>query len=425
MELGRYSLGIGDRFGREGRAQLRALEAARRSGVPITPVWNKSNREHTIIGTSPTDTRRSADEAVRAAGWTDAYFVDADHVGLATADRFIGACDFFTIDVADFVGQPPPAGAATDFLRVVSGFRGALRVPGLDAPIEVTGALLAGVASKYLSAVEEAGRVYGHICERKDPSGFIMEVSLDEAVTPQTPEEIFFILAAMAFRGVPVRTVAPKFSGAFLKGIDYVGDVDGFGREFEADLAVVEFAKKTFDLPRDLKLSVHSGSDKFSLYPVMHQAILARDAGLHLKTAGTTWLEETIGLAAAGGDGLRMAKDIYAGALARADELLRPYLAVVSIDRAQLPSAGEVASWDSREFVDALRHDPLCPRFNPHFRQLVHVSFKIAAEMGDRFTDLLIRYRETIEAHVTDNLLRRHIGPLFLGEPPAPGASIP
>ena len=100
MPLERYSLGIGDRFGREGQAQLRALDAARRRGVRITPVWNKSNREHTIIGTTPEDTRRSADAAVRAAGWTDAYYVDADHIGLATVDRFVGACDFFTIDVA-------------------------------------------------------------------------------------------------------------------------------------------------------------------------------------------------------------------------------------------------------------------------------------------------------------------------------------
>lgn len=414
MPLEKYSLGIGDRFGREGRAQLRALEAARRQGVRITPVWNKSNREHTIIGTSPEDTRRSADQAVRACGWTDAYYVDADHIGPATVDKFIGSCDFFTIDIADLIGQPPPAGEESAFLRAMSGLKGTLRLPGLETPIEVTDSLLAGVAAKYLSAVAEAGRVQARIAEKKGTGGSLTEISLDEAGAAQTPDELFFILAAIARQGIPVRTIAPKFSGAFLKGIDFVGDVEKFAREFDADLAVLEAAKQRFGLPGDLKLSVHSGSDKFSLYPVMRRAILRRDAGLHLKTAGTTWLEEVIGLASAGGEGLRLAQDIYAQALARLDELARPYLPVISIDPSALPPAGEVSAWDPREFVGALQHDPLCPRFNPHFRQLVHIAFRIAAEMGDRFTDLLETYREPIETYVTENLFDRHIVPLFL-----------
>ncbi|HMA54770.1 MAG TPA: tagaturonate epimerase family protein [Acidobacteriota bacterium] len=417
MPLERYSLGIGDRFGREGKAQLRALDAARGRGVRITPVWNKSNREHTIIGTTPEDTRRSADAAVRAAGWTDAFYVDADHIGLATVDRFVGACDFFTIDVADLIGQAPPAEAVSSFLRAMSGLKGTLRLPGLEDPIEVTDALLAGVAARYLSAVAEAGRVHARIAEKKGSGASVIEVSLDEAGTPQTPAELLFILAAIARQGIPVRTIAPKFSGAFLKGVDYVGDVGTFAREFDADLAVLEFARKTFDLPADLKLSVHSGSDKFSLYPVMRRAMLRRGAGLHLKTAGTTWLEEVIGLASAGGEGLRLAKDIYAQARARFGELARPYLPVISIDESRLPPAAEVASWDSRQFVEALRHDPGCPGFDPRFRQLVHIAFRIAAEMGGRFTDLLETYRTTIETHVAANLYDRHIVPLFLQDP--------
>jgi hypothetical protein len=193
--------------------------------------------------------------------------------------------------------------------------------------------------------------------------------------------------------------------------------VSQFAREFEQDLAVIQFAVERFGLPANLKLSVHSGSDKFSLYPVMRRALMRRDAGLHLKTAGTTWLEEVIGLASAGGEGLRLAKDIYAQALARFDELARPYLAVISIDRSLLPSAAEVDSWDSPEYVGALQHDAGCPRFNPHFRQLVHIAFRIAAEMGDRFAGLLEICRKPIETHVTENLFDRHIVPLFLGDP--------
>jgi hypothetical protein len=415
MQLERYSLGIGDRFGREGRAQLRALQAARGRGVAVTPVWNKSNREHVLIGTAPSDTRRAADEAVRAAGWTGPYFVDADHVALATVDRFVDACDFFTIDVADLIGQPPPRAEAEAFVAALSSLRGRLEVPGLEEPLEITETMIARVASSYLSAVAEAGRVFARIAARKTPDDFILEVSFDEAAAAQSPAELLLILAALGRQGLPVRTIAPKFSGAFLKGLDYVGDAAAFGREFEADLAVVAFARAAFGLPGDLKLSVHSGSDKFSLYPLMRRALLRREEGLHLKTAGTTWLEEVIGLASAGGDGLRLAQEIAVQALARLDELAGPYLSVIAIDRSRLPSSAEVAAWDAAAFVAALRHDPGDPSFNPHFRQVVHIGFRVAAEMGPSFSDALERHRGPIEDHVTANLLARHIGPLFLG----------
>lgn len=415
MLLEKYSLGVGDRFGYEGRAQLRALMIARDQGVRIAPVWNKSNREHALIGTSPEDTRRRAAEAVEACGWQDPYYVDADHIGLATVDRFMAACDFFTIDIADHIGRPAPAASVSDFIEASTRYLGPLHLRESEDVLELTKASLMNVAQKYLAAVEEAGRVYRRIAGKKGEANFIAEISLDEAAVPQTPIDLFFILAAVSREKMAIQTIAPRFSGAFLKGIDYEGDRHRFAREFENALAVVEFAKLTFDLPANLKLSIHSGSDKFSLYPIMHRAMAKAGAWIHLKTAGTTWLEEVIGLAASGGDGLQLAKDVYAGALARIEELVRPYLAVVGIDRARLPSAKDVNAWDAREYVETLRHDPSCPRFNPHVRQLVHIGYQIAAEMGSRFTDLLQRHREIIESQVTENLLRRHIGPLFLG----------
>ncbi len=416
MELGKYSIGIGDRFGCEGRAQLAALQAAGERGVPITPVWNKSNREYTIIGSDPAEARRRVDEAVRATGWREPYFVDADHIGLATVDRFLDACDFFTIDVADFIGRAASSKSTSLFLAAMARFKGRLPVPGMPEAIGVSDGLLDEIGRKYLSAVEEAGRVYRHIVSHKNAGSFVTEVSFDEAAAPQTPAELFFILGALAREGIPAQTVAPKFSGASLKGIDYVGDLDRFTREFESDLAVLDFARETFGLPAGLKLSIHSGSDKFSLYPIMHRAILKAGAGLHLKPAGTTWLEEVIGLAASGGEGLAVAKDVYASAVARFDELARPYLAVIDIDRTKLPDPGAVNGWTAEEFVAALEHDPASPRFNPHFRQLIHIAFRIAAEMGPRFTDLLELHREEIASHVTENLFCRHIAPLFLGD---------
>ncbi|HEX9614346.1 MAG TPA: tagaturonate epimerase family protein, partial [Bacteroidota bacterium] len=292
MKLEKYSFGIGDRFGAEGAAQLRAFVRAREEGVDIVPVWNKSNREHTIIGTLPGDTRTEADLAVKDCSWKLAYYVDADHIGLETVDRFIDSSNFFTIDVADYIGKPADSGRTSRFIESMKRFKGKLRIPGIDEPFEVTEDLLAGIARKYLFALEEAGKVCRAIREKKGEHGFIPEVSVDEAAQPQTPAELFFILAAAAEEGIPLQTVAPKFTGAFLKGVDYVGDVDQFAREFEDDIAVLAHAVKVFDLPPNLKLSVHSGSDKFSLYPRMHATLKKTGAGLHVKTAGTTWLEE-------------------------------------------------------------------------------------------------------------------------------------
>ncbi len=116
MQLPRYSMGVGDRFALEGRAQLDALIEARRQGVDIAPVWNKSHREHTIVGSRPADVRIEADRAVAARGWTGPYFVDADHISLATVDGFLDSCDFFTLDVADCIGVDAGAEAVDGFV---------------------------------------------------------------------------------------------------------------------------------------------------------------------------------------------------------------------------------------------------------------------------------------------------------------------
>ncbi len=138
------------------------------------------------------------------------------------------------------------------------------------------------------------------------------------------------------------------------------------------------------------------------------------DAGVHLKTAGTTWLEEVIGLAEAGGEGLALAKEIYAEALAHIDELCAPYATVIDIDRAKLPAAAAVDGWTSEQFVRALRHNPADGQFNPHLRQLLHVGFKIAAKIGPRYLKQLEACEPSIARNVTENLLERHIRPLFL-----------
>jgi hypothetical protein len=418
MELERFSIGIGDRFGFECAAQLRALQQASGSGIRIVPVWNKSNREHLIAGTVPEDARRAADEAVRACGWNDSYYVDADHIGPSTVDGFLPSHDFFTIDVADYIGKRAHSGEEEVFLTAMARFKGSLGISGMPEPIRVTDAVLKDFAQKYLFAISKAGSIYRHITDKKGAEHFVTEISMDEAQNPQTPVELMLILAAVSLEEIPLQTIAPKFTGSFLKGVDYVGDPERFTRQFHDDLAVIEFAVNHFDLPRNLKLSIHTGSDKFSLYPIMHGAVKDMDTGIHLKTAGTTWLEELAALAVSGGGGLAFAREIYQMSYERCEELCSPYLAVIRIDRLQLPPPERVASWVPEEFAHALRHDPLCRDYNPHLRQLLHLGFKIAAEQGPRFAALLRENRAAVEYNVTKNLYERHIRPLFLGLEP-------
>lgn len=411
MELPRFSFGVGDRFARQGVAQLRAVQAAAAEGLAVCPVWNKSNREHTIVGSVPADVRLEADAAVRTLGWTNPYFVDADHIGLATVNRFLDGCDFFTLDVADFVGKT--GGNPAPLKAFLERFAGTVTVPGIPTPLLLDDASVDGACAKFLRAMEEAGAIYRHIAAAKGDGNFVIEVSVDETDAPQSPAELFLILAMLAVEKVPVRTIAPKFTGRFNKGVDYVGDVARFAREFDEDLHIIAFAVREFGLPADLKLSVHSGSDKFSIYPEINRLVKAHGCGLHVKTAGTTWLEEVIGLAEAGGDGLALASDIYGQAFEKMDLLMAPYATVIDIDKSRLPRPEEVAGWTSLEFVSALRHDLTNPVYNPHLRQLLHVAFKVAAGMGARYTDAMEKHREIIARNVTTNLLDRHIRPIF------------
>ena len=380
MTIGKYSFGIGDRFAREGVNQLKALvRAEEQFGVHFVPVWNKSNREHQIVGTEPESVRAEADAAVAALGYSGEYYVDADHINLSNVDRFIPSSDFFTIDVADFIGK--------------SG----------------------SVEERFLPAIREAGRIYRHIEAAKGAGNFVTEVSMDEVDEAQTPSELRYILRGLAAEGVPAQTIAPKFTGRFNKGVDYRGDLALFEKEFEQDLQVIAECVAECGLPSNLKLSIHSGSDKFSIYPIMGRLLRKYDAGIHIKTAGTTWLEENIGLALADPSSLALAKKIYCSALGRMSELTVPYATVIDIDVASLPSPSEVAGWSADQYARALRHNPSDPLYNQSFRQLIHVSYKIAAELGEEFYPALEKHTSVIGDEITANLCERHIARLFRG----------
>ena len=420
LKLSKYSIGTGDRFAHQAKAQLQACILALDSGTEVIPVWNKSNREHTIIGSEPMTVRKAADSAVKALGWKLPYFCDADHITLQTVTPFLDACDFYTIDVANSIGEPASAGDIENFVMRHPELTGRLKFDLAGEVFEISQESLRRTARKYLAAVKKAGEVYRAIESAKGKGNFIPEVSMDETDSAQSPIELLIILAAIADEGIPVQTIAPKFSGRFNKGVDYVGDVEQFEREFARDVAAIAYAVDHFGLPDNLKLSVHSGSDKYSIYPAIHATMQHFGSGVHLKTAGTTWLEELIGLAEAGGEGLVLAKDIYSEAYAHREELCVPYANVIDIETSRLPLPDKVRGWTSEQYTAALRHVVGAGALNSSFRQLLHVGFKVAAHMGERFIDLLQANEDVIAKNVTENLYDRHIAPVFLGLNQAP-----
>lgn len=415
MQLPKFSLGMGDRFAHQAKAQLQACIMAAEAGADITPVWNKSNREHLIIGSEPSQTRAAIDVAVKELGWTKPYFADADHINLKTYERFVAPCDFFTLDVADNIGQKSDENEIAKFVARHPELIGEIAIPGIEKPFSLDKAFVEKTAKTFLAAVQEAAAIYKAVVAKKGSEDFVAEISMDETDNPQTPPELLIILAAIADEKLPIQTIAPKFTGRFNKGVDYVGNVAQFEKEFREDIATIAYAVKTYGLPANLKLSVHSGSDKFSIYEPIRKALKDTGAGVHVKTAGTTWLEELIGLAEAGGDALVLAKEVYAEAFAHADELCAPYSTVIDIKTENLPTPETVNGWTSEQYVRALRHVEGDPQYNPDLRQLLHVGFKVAAKMGNRYIDALEANEEVVARNVTTNLFDRHIKHLFLG----------
>ena len=410
--LEKFTIGMGDRFAHQAKAQLQACVQLANDGVEVVPVWNKSNREHSFIGSTPQSVFDAAKLAVNELGWSKGWHVDADHINMSTVDRYLECSDFFTIDVADFIGQEPEQGEVRSFVDNHPELVGSLSIKGIDQPFDISREYIEGVSGKYLSSVKEAAKIYRHIKSVKGE--FIAEVSMDETDLPQTPPELLIILAALADEDVNLQTIAPKFTGRFNKGVDYVGDLVQFEKEFNDDLAVIAHSIDKYGLPKNLKLSVHSGSDKFSIYPIIGAALRRAGAGVHIKTAGTTWLEELIGLAEAEGEGLVLAKELYSKAVENVDEMCAPYASVIDINVDKLPSVEMVNGWNGYQYANTLRHVQSHSGFNQHFRQLLHIAFKLAAKEGARYTDLLKANALIVGKNVTENLYDRHLKRIFI-----------
>ena len=413
-KLSKYSLGMGDRFAHQAEWQLKVVMEAEKTGYEITPVWNKSNREHTTIGSEPKDVRAAVEPAIKKYGRSKPWFIDADHINLDTVERFIDSSDFFTIDVSAYIGKESDKEQEDAFVAGIKKHLGQLQSTGFNTFIQASEKEAREFAQKYLHAAYMASETYKKIENKKGAGNFVTEVSMDEVAEPQTPVELFFILAMLAYYNVPAQTIAPKFTGRFNKGVDYVGDIEAFRKEYEANLMAIDLAVDKFGLPKELKPSIHSGSDKFSIYPVIRELSKKHNKGFHLKTAGTTWLEEVIGLALAGGEALAFVKDLYSRAITDVEKLCVPYADVIDIDERQLPSAMEVTGWTGEEFANALRHIPGNPAYNPNLRQLFHVGYKLAADNINQFNALVEKHSDIVGQCVFENLYERHVKRLVI-----------
>jgi tagaturonate epimerase len=246
-KIEKYSFGTGDRFTMQGKAQLSAIIEANKLGFPVVPVWNKSNREHQIVKTRPADTWKEAVEATRALGYNGSWYVDADHINLKNVGEYIGHSNFFTLDVADAIGTKAGPEESAFMLEKLRAYKGKLKIPGIDEAFLVTDERILGIVDNFFNAINEASLIYSRIKEQHASGDFITEVSMDEVEQAQTPVELFFILLMISHFGIPVQTIAPKFTGRFNKGVDYVGDLDLFKQEFEQDLLVIDYAVKLSD----------------------------------------------------------------------------------------------------------------------------------------------------------------------------------
>jgi hypothetical protein len=315
--------------------------------------------------------------------------------------------------VASYIGKKAEEQEINEFLAAVRRYEGELRIPGIPEPFYVTAQQITRIAEKYLFAAIKAWEIYRKIEKTKGTGNFVTEVSMDEVPEPQTPVELFFILRMLASENIPLQTIAPKFTGRFNKGVDYMGNPGDFAVEFESDIKVIDFAVREFGLPENLKMSIHSGSDKFAIYPLIGSVISKFNRGIHIKTAGTTWLEEVIGLASAGGEALEFVKEIYYESLDMIEELCAPYADVIDIRTDRLPSKADVSSWDSFSFASSLRHIPGNPQYNSDMRQLIHVAYKLAAHRMDVYFSLLDRNESSVSDAVYENIYDRHICRLF------------
>lgn len=287
------SFGFGDRLGLATPGHLAAT--LKHDFAPIFA--QQSIREMDRTGRTPSDVMNAARKALAEAGYDGVWSADGDHLK-TVADIDItaaaGFC-FFTLDPSAFVenradSMDEEALRAQVLTLVTDGilpsnwtedYLGREFDIGQGEPLRFDAESLHRAAVKYARAIDHCGMLAAHIAATVPAEKAELEISVDETDSPTSALEHLFFALELKRRGIAVVSLAPRFVGSFEKGIDYIGDL----KLFETELQRHEAIARTFG---PYKLSIHSGSDKFSIYP-----IIGRICGplLHVKTAGTSYLE--------------------------------------------------------------------------------------------------------------------------------------
>jgi hypothetical protein len=410
----RKSVGLGDRLGLATPGHVRAVR--RHSIAPIFA--QQSIREMARTGRTPDEVMDDATWGVFQEGWRAGFGADADHLKTVNdIDCCVAAgFTFFTVDPGDHVDDaadtdsPATLEAKVQALPwlVLDGSPANLRDRYLGKTFDPSTSSGRGLgefsltfdeesllraAAKYGRAVAHTAVMYRHLAERMGGRPFELEMSVDETETPTSVLEHFFVASELRRLGVEWVSLAPRFVGRFEKGVDYIGDMAAFEASFAQHVAVMRHLGP-------YKLSLHSGSDKFSIYP-----IFAKYAGelVHLKTAGTSYLEA---LRAIAGIDPALFRDILAFALERYDQDRATYH--VSADASRVPRPDQLTDDELASVLD---------QFDG--RQVLHVTFGSVLTATDeaggyRFRDRLLEALESDEEAyyaALDAHFERHLAP--------------
>lgn len=391
------SAGCGDRLGLATPGHIRAIRHS--TMAPI--LAQQSIRENARTGRTPQEVMDDALWGVLQEGWRDGFGADADHLK-NTAD--IDSCaaagfTFYTIDPSEHVDNEantapvdvlrakaealPWADLETSWADTQARLQRTIELGAFKYVVEEDDLLRA--TAKYGRVVTHTVRMYRHLESVMGDKSFELEMSVDESETVTTLAEHIYIANELKRLGVKWVSLAPRYVGDFEKGVDYIGDLHEFEKSFAQHLAVAQ----TYG---PYKLSLHSGSDKFSIYP-----IASRVAGelVHLKTAGTSYLEA---LRAIGKTNPKLFRAIAAFAAGRYPTDRASYHVSAAIEK--MPDVAALADEQLTSLLDDF-----------HAREILHVTFGSVLHHADFRAPFFATLRENEEAYY--DVLETHFGKHF------------
>ena len=384
----RTSIGCGDRLGLATAGQLRAAKKFRLSPV----LAQQSMRELTMTKRTFREVVDDATFMVFAEDYRNGYGADGDHLkNIPDIDTALDAgMPMITLDLSEVMnaaaGEWSDEEVKTAFdalpddeqVRALNGY--ADKNYFLDGEtVEISAADARRCAVMYNKALKFAEEVHRHLKERRGDE-FDLEISIDETTTPTLPAHHLYIARELMNRGVTVSSVAPRFVGEFQKAVDYIGDVAEFDRQFKVHAKIA----KAFG---NYKISVHSGSDKFAVYPTVGRET---QGFLHLKTAGTSWLVAVEVIAA---HDPALYRDMHRYAEAHFTEMLKLYH--ITADLRRIPPLDTLKDAELPELIHS----------HPDARQLLHITYGpiLTGELRDRFFTAMHKfesaYAEALEKH--------------------------